>query len=127
MPGSGDSAGDSALPAATGHLLAGEGRLSLDDDVRKFLPEMPGYGKPITLRHLLHHTSGLRDYTELLELGGHDDADLTSDEDALFAITHQRALNFPPGTEWSYSNTGYFLLSLVVRRVTGQTHPLVMV
>jgi CubicO group peptidase (beta-lactamase class C family) len=102
-------------------LLAEGGKLSLDDDVRKFLPELPSYGKPITLRHLLHHTSGLRDYTGLLGISGHDDADLTGDDDALFLITHQRALSFPTGSEWSYSNTGYFLLSLIVRRVTGKT------
>jgi CubicO group peptidase (beta-lactamase class C family) len=102
-------------------LLVEDGKLSLDDDVRKHLPELPSYGKPITLRHLLHHTSGLRDYTDLLAIDGHDDADLTGEADALFAVTHQHALNFPPGSGWSYSNTGYFLLSLVVERVTGET------
>ena len=102
-------------------LLAQDGKLSLDDDIRDYVPELPGYGKPITLRHLLHHTSGLRDYTALLAITGHDDADLTNDDDALFLITRQYALNFPTGSEWSYSNTGYFLLSLVVRRITGQT------
>jgi CubicO group peptidase (beta-lactamase class C family) len=109
------------LTAAAILLLAQDGKLSLDDDVRDYVPELPVYGKPITLRHLLHHTSGLRDYTALLAIDGHDDADLTTDDDALFAITHQRALNFPTGSEWSYSNTGYFLLALVVRRVTGTT------
>lgn len=102
-------------------LLAQDGRLSLDDDVRDHVPELPSYGEPITLRHLLHHTSGLRDYTALLAITGHDDADFTNDDDALFEITHQRAPNFPPGSAWSYSNTGYFLLSIVVRRVTGKT------
>lgn len=107
--------------AAAVVLLAQDGKLSLDDDIRDHVPELPSYGKPITLRHLLHHTSGLRDYTALLQMSGHDDADLTNDDDALFEISHQHALNFPTGTEWAYSNTGYFLLSLVVRRVTGET------
>jgi CubicO group peptidase (beta-lactamase class C family) len=102
-------------------LLAKDGKLSLDDDVRKYVPEVPVYGKPITLRHLLHHTSGLRDYAGLLTIEGFDVADVTNDDDGLFVVAHQKALNFPTGTEWSYSNTGYFLLSLVVKRASGRT------
>jgi CubicO group peptidase (beta-lactamase class C family) len=103
-------------------LLAEDGKLSLDDDVRKYIPELPAYAqKPITLRHLLHHTSGLRDYAGFLTLGGINEADVPNDDDALFAIAHQKALDFPTGTEWRYSNAGYFLLSIVVRRTSGKT------
>ncbi len=103
------------------HLLAREGKLSLDDDIRKWVPEIPSYGKTITIRHLLHHTSGLRDYIETMSLQGVQEADWTTDEEALAAIARQKALNFAPGEEYLYSNTGYFLLSVVVRRVSGQS------
>ena len=106
--------------AAAVLLLVEDKKLSLDDDVRMYVPEVPRYGKAITLRHLLHHTSGLRDYAGLLSFSSFDIADLTNDDDAIFAIAHQKALNFPTGTEWSYSNTGYFLLSIVVKRVAGK-------
>jgi CubicO group peptidase (beta-lactamase class C family) len=105
--------------AAVVTLLAQEGRLSLDDDIRKYIPELPDYGHTITLRHLFHHTSGLRDYVRLLVLSGHREDDVTTDEDALTVIVRQKALNFPPGTEFLYGSTGYFLMSLVVQRVTG--------
>ncbi|HEY1435490.1 MAG TPA: serine hydrolase domain-containing protein, partial [Thermoanaerobaculia bacterium] len=65
------------------HLLAREGKLSLDDDIRKWIPEIPSYGNTTTIRHLLHHTSGLRDYIELMELQGVRTEDLSTDEDAL--------------------------------------------
>lgn len=102
-------------------LLAQDGKLSLDDDVRKFIPEMPDYGTPITLRHLLHHTSGLRDYIALLTLGGINFEDVATEEESLAAIARQKALNFRPGDEHSYSNSGYFLLSVVVERASGKT------
>lgn len=105
--------------AAVVTSLAQEGTLSLHDDIRKYIPELPDYGHTITLRHLFHHTSGLRDYNVLLELSGHRVDDVTTDDDALTVITRQKALNFQPGTEFLYSNSGYFLLSLVVKRVTG--------
>ncbi len=105
--------------AAAIGILAKQGKLSLDDDVRRYIPEMPVYSKPITLRHLLDHTSGVRDQWDLLWLtGGHDD-DATEDEDVLSLIFKQRALNFVPGTEHVYSNSGYTLLRLVVRKVSG--------
>src|SRR6218665_1115859 len=107
--------------AASLVLLANEGKLALTDDIRKYLPEIPDYGTPITVDHLLHHTSGLRDYTELLYLKGYRYEDVTDDDDALEVIAHQRALKFKPGTRWQYSNTGYFLASLIVKRVTGKT------
>ena len=102
-------------------LLAQDGKLSVDDDVRKLIPEIPDYGTPITLRHLLHHTSGIRDYISLLNLGGINCEDVTTQEDALAVIARQKALDFRPGDEHSYSNSGYFLLSLVVERVSGKT------
>ncbi len=102
-------------------LLAKDGRLSLDDDVRRFLPELPAYGRPITIRHLLHHTSGLRDYLTLMALAGESFDNVSTDEDALDLIARQRALDFTPGSEWEYSNTGFFLLSLIVKRASGQS------
>lgn len=107
--------------AATIVLLAQEGKLSLDDDVRRIIPELPEYDRPITIRHLLHHTSGIRDYLGLLRLAGFRYDDVTTAEDALKAIRRQRALNFSPGDEHLYSNSGYFLLSIIVERVTGRS------
>ena len=102
-------------------LLAHDGKLSLDDDIRKYVPDLPDLGTRVTLRHLLTHTSGWRDYTELMVLDGWDERDHTTDREALDALKRQRALNFQPGSEWRYSNTGYFLMSLVVQRVSGQS------
>jgi CubicO group peptidase (beta-lactamase class C family) len=101
-------------------LLAREGKLSLDDDIRKWLPEIPAYGKTITVRHLLHHTSGLRDYIVAMELQGVQEEDLTTEQDALDILTKQKATNFAPGEEYLYSNTGYFLLGVIVKRASGQ-------
>lgn len=102
-------------------LLQQEGKLSLDDDIRKFMPEIPDYGKRITLRHLMTHTSGMRDYAGLFDLAGVPEQNLTTDQDAVDLIVRQKVLNFMPGEEWDYSNTGFFLLSQVVKRVTGKT------
>lgn len=102
-------------------LLAEEGRISLDDPVRRHVPELPAYADAITIRHLVHHTSGLRDYLGLWGLSGRSFADRIPEEQALALIAGQRATNFPPGSEWSYSNSGYFLLSLIVKRVTGSS------
>lgn len=100
-------------------LLARDGKLSLDDDVRKHLPDMPAYAEPITLRHLIHHTSGLRDYTDYLPLAGWRTEDLATDAQAYGLITRQKGLNHRPGHEYLYCNTGYFLLSQIVQRVSG--------
>lgn len=100
-------------------LLEMDGVLSLDDDVRRWVPEMPDYGAPITLRHLLNHTSGVRDYLTLLSLAGFDFANVFDEADGVRLITRQRALNFPPGSEFLYSNSGYLLLAHVVRRASG--------
>ena len=107
--------------AASVLLLANEGKIALTDDVRKYIPELRDYGTTITIDHMLRHTSGLRDYNGLLYMAGHYFEDVTTDEDALAVIVSQRALNFVPGSEFDYSNTGFFLLSVIVKRVTGQT------
>jgi len=81
-------------------MLALEGRLGLDDDVRQYVPELPSYGDTITLRHLIHHTSGLRDQWDLLGLAGwRDDVDLITQADVLWIAGRQRALNFAPGEQ----------------------------
>jgi len=108
--------------AACVAILALEGKLSLDDDVRQYIPELPTYERPITLRHLLHHTSGLRDYNALLSLAGfRPDSDCPTVEEALEIICRQKRLNHPPGEEYSYTNTGYFLLGQIVERVSGKS------
>jgi CubicO group peptidase (beta-lactamase class C family) len=107
--------------AASILLLEKQGKLSVNDDVRKYIPELPDYGPKITILHLLNHTSGLRDYLTLMDLAGINTDSVTTDEDALQIITRQKALNFAPGSDWLYSNTGFFLLSIVVKRVSGQT------
>lgn len=107
--------------AASILLLAQAGKLSLEDDVRKFIPELPTYQKPVLIRHLIHHTSGLRDYLTLFSLAGVNFDDTTTEADALKIIQRQQALNFTPGDEWLYSNSGYFLLSIVIKRVSGKS------
>lgn len=102
-------------------LLELKGKLSLSDDVRKYVPELPSYGSTITIDHLMHHTSGLRDYNALLSLTGIDEKDLSNDAQALALIARQRGLNFPTGSRYEYSNTGYFLLSVIVQRVSGKS------
>jgi CubicO group peptidase (beta-lactamase class C family) len=102
-------------------LLEQEGRLSLDDDIRKFVPELPDYGQPITVRHLIHHTSGIRDYLGLADLAGMDIGRFHDDDSVIRFISRQKALNFDPGAEYLYSNSGYFLLAVIVERASGQT------
>jgi CubicO group peptidase (beta-lactamase class C family) len=102
-------------------MLEHEGKLSLDDAAKTYVPELPDFGVKITLRHLLHHTSGLRDQWELLRLAGWRPGDLITDEDVLTIMSRQRALNFPPGSEFLYSNTGFTLLAQIVKRVSGKT------
>jgi CubicO group peptidase (beta-lactamase class C family) len=109
--------------AASILLLEKQGKLSINDDVRKYLPELPDYGKKITILHLLNHTSGLRDYLTLMELAGINTDSVTTDEDALALINRQKALNFAPGSDYLYSNTGFFLLSAIVKRVSGKSLP----
>lgn len=106
--------------AAAVVLLALDGALSLDDDVRKHVPELPDYGDTITIRHLLTHTSGLRDWGSVAAIGGWGRGVRThTHEHVLDILSRQRALNFRPGAEYSYSNSGYNLLAIIVDRVSG--------
>jgi CubicO group peptidase (beta-lactamase class C family) len=102
-------------------LLENDGKLSLDDNIRKYIPEMPEYERQITLRHLLHHTSGVRDIETLVPLAGMHWFNYYSDEQMLELITRQKNLNFPPGERFLYSNSGYILLAQVVSRVSGHS------
>jgi CubicO group peptidase (beta-lactamase class C family) len=102
-------------------LLEAEGRLSLDDDVRKHIPELPDFGRRITIRHLVHHTSGIRDWPGTLGIGGWNFQDVISFEQILRMAYHQRDLNFAPGDVYAYSNTGYNLLAEIVARVSGRS------
>ena len=106
--------------AAAVLLLAREGKLSLDDPVRKYLPEVPDYGVPLTIRHLLNHTSGLRDWGSVAGIGGWPRGTRAyTHAHVLDIVSRQRALNFTPGTRYSYSNTGYNLAAILVSRVSG--------
>lgn len=107
--------------AASLALLVEDGRIAFTDDVRTYISELPDYGAPITIDHLLRHTSGLRDYNGLLALAGHSLEEVTTDSQALALIVRQRHLNFPTGSRYEYSNTGYFLASVIVQRVTGKS------
>lgn len=107
--------------AASVILLAQAGKISLDDDIRKYIPELPDYGTPITIRQLAYHTSGIRDYTDLIELSADRIENVHSDEDILRILARQKKLNFNPGERHLYSNSGYVLLGLIVERVTGKT------
>jgi len=98
-------------------LLEKEGKLSINDDIRKYVPEVPDFGKVITLNHLLHHTSGLRDQWELLAMAGWRLDDNITTEQVLRLVSRQKELNFNPGDRMTYCNTGYTLLAEVVARV----------
>lgn len=106
--------------AAAVLLLEREGRLSLDDDVRDYVPEVPHLGETIRLRHLLWHTSGLRDQWQLLGAAGWREDDAVTNRHVWRAIVRQRALNFEPGSQEMYCNTGYTLLAEIVSRVSGE-------
>ncbi len=107
--------------AAAVLVAAHEGHLSLDDEVRAHIPELADYGAPLTVRHLLHHTSGVRDYLTLMALAGIPYEDILTDEAMLGLIARQEALNFEPGSDYLYSNTGYVLLAEIVERATGRS------
>ena len=102
-------------------LLEEEGKLSYDGDMRTYLPEMHDFGPTITLRHLIHHTSGLRcTFPELLALAEWRDTDATTTADVFWLLKAQRELSFPPGAEFLYANSNYILLALICERVSGQ-------
>jgi len=107
--------------AAAVVLAAQQADLSLDDDIREYLPELPDYGTTITIRDLLHHTSGIRDYLGLMRLAGLRDDDWYTDAEVVAMLARQKATNFEPGSEHLYSNSGYFLISQIIKRATGLT------
>ena len=101
--------------------LVKEGKIKLQDDIRKYIPEIPDFGHTITINHLVHHTSGVRDWTSTLPLAGWSFDDVISFDHILNMIYNQKELNFEPGSEYTYSNSGYNILAELVQRVTGQT------
>lgn len=108
--------------AAAVNLLVLDGTLSLDDDVRRWVPELPDYGHTITLHHLMTHTSGLRDWGSVASISGWGREDRAHDHDDIVDIlSRQTRLNFEPGLEYSYSNSGYNLLAVVVDRASGMS------
>ncbi len=102
-------------------LLEQQGKLSLEDDIRKHLPEVPDFGAPITIRHLLHHTSGLRNFQNMLAMAGWREGEAMTNEDLLRYLSQQKELNFPTGEEYLYCNTGFNICTAIVERITGQT------
>jgi CubicO group peptidase (beta-lactamase class C family) len=106
--------------AATIALLAHDALLSLDNNIRRFLPEMPDYQPPVTIRHLLHHTSGVPDMYRVMEENGLSTWDRFSRPEALELLA-QQDLDFPAGERYRYSNGGYFALSMIIERASGKT------
>ena len=102
-------------------MLVEQGKVKLTDDIRKHIPELPDIGQTITVDHLLHHTSGMRDWPGTLAVAGWRMDDVISFDQILTMAYHQKTLNFTPGAEYTYSNTGYNLLAELVQRVTGQS------
>ena len=103
------------------YLLENQGKLSFEDDISKYFPGLPGYGKPIRVKHLLAHTSGLRDQAALFALAGWHWEDIGTTEQILRLVKKQKELNFETGTAYGYSNTGYTLLAEIVSKVSGQS------
>jgi len=108
--------------AAAVLLLARDGKLSLDDPVKKYIPELPDYGAPLLIRHMLNHTSGLRDWGSVASIAGWPRTTrVYTHAHVLDIVSHQHAVNFAAGTRWSYSNTGFNLAAIIVSRVSGMT------
>lgn len=105
------------------HRLAAEGKLSLAHDVRRYIPELPQFNRKITVRHLIHHTSGLRDYWALTDLAGWHPDDVRTKEQFFDLLARQKTLNFNPGLGFSYSNSGYILLAEIIERIIGRPFP----
>ena len=106
--------------AAAIALLVLDGKISLDADIRTFLPELRHLKSTVTVGQLVHHTSGFKDYFSLLALTGWRDTDYFDNDMVVKLLARQRTLNFEPGTEYSYSNSNYVLLAEIVKRVTGK-------
>jgi CubicO group peptidase (beta-lactamase class C family) len=107
--------------AASILLLVRRGAISLDDDIRKYFPELPKYEAPITVNHLVHHTSGVRDYLELMGMTGRRTDGPFGNEEAVELIARQKGLNFKPGERFLYSNSNYVLMAEIVRRASGKS------
>src|SRR5688572_26143414 len=98
-------------------LLEQQGKLSLEDDVRKYIPELPAYGKVITLRHMMQHKSGLKDWGAVMSIAGWPRSTKTyNNDDALYVISNQKTLNYKPGDEYLYSNSNYNLFAIIIQR-----------
>ena len=102
-------------------LLEKEGKLSIDDDIRKYLDYVPDFGQKITIRQLIYHTSGLRDQWQLLANAGWQLDDVITQDHVIKLVSKQKSLNFPPGEEWMYCNTGYTLMAEIVKKASGLT------
>jgi len=102
-------------------LLANQGKLSLDDDIRKYLPELPAYQDTITIRHLIYHTSGIRDRIDILRLAGRDFDQVYREDDIIELLARQKELNFKPGARQLFSSSGYVLLASIVKKVSGRS------
>lgn len=103
------------------YLLEKQGKISLEDDVRKYIPELPAYGKTVRIKHLLAHTSGVKDQSAVMSLAGWQSGDATTTEQVIRMLSRQKELNFEPGSQYLYSNSGYTLLAEIVRRTSGQS------
>ena len=101
-------------------MLVEERKIALTDDIRKYIPSLPDFGKKVTVRNLVDHTSGIRDWAAMMGYAGRDFEDVSTYEEILRMAEHQRELNFAPGEEYTYSNTGYVLLAKIVEVVTKQ-------
>ncbi len=110
-----------AFTAASVALLAHQGKLSLDDDVRKYVPELRQYDDTVTIRHLIHHTSGIREYQALVLFSGLGADNAYTDKAILDILARQKNLSFKPGAKYQYSNSGYLLLGLIVERTSGKS------
>ncbi len=102
-------------------LLEEQGKLNLDDEIQRFLPDFPAYESPITIKHFIHHTSGVRDYFTLLHLMGRNYLDHIEDDEVYEIIKRQCALNFAPGEKYMYSNSCYFMLALIIEKAAGKS------
>ena len=102
-------------------LLEEQGKLNLDDNIQKYFPDFPDYGSPLTIRHFVHHTSGVRDNLTLMGLKGRDYLDRIEVEEVYALIKRQAHLNFTPGEQYLYSNSCYFMLALIVEKVSGES------
>ena len=102
-------------------LLAKQGRLNLDDDIHKYLPWVPDFKEKITVRQLLNHTSGIRDQWQLLAIAGTRLDDVITQDQIIKILSKQQALNSKPGERYNYSNSGFTMLSEIVRSVSGKS------